>query len=155
MTVARETAVPQPAVSGNRAAAEGARLALVLLIALCIAWEWQLAPLRAGGSLLVLKAVPLLLALPGVWRKQLYTLQWASMLSLLYLMEGIVRGMSDRGLGAPLGWCEALLASGFFVCALVYVAPFKRAAKRHARNEAPSDSASNSKAGSRPNSGPA
>ncbi|SEJ53454.1 DUF2069 domain-containing protein [Paraburkholderia diazotrophica] len=122
---------------GNRAAASGAALALIALIALCVAWEWWLAPLRAGGSLLVLKAVPLLLALPGVFRKRLYTLQWASMLSLLYLMEGIVRGMSDRGLSARLGWCEVLLAATFFVCALVYVAPFKRAAKRHARENGP------------------
>jgi len=79
--------------------------------------------------------VPLLLALPGVWRKRLYTFQWASMLSLLYLMEGIVSGMSDRGLSARLGWCETIVAAVFFVCALVYVAPFKRAAKRHARSE--------------------
>ncbi|SIT38523.1 putative membrane protein [Paraburkholderia piptadeniae] len=122
---------------GNRAAAAGAALALIALIALCVAWEWWLAPLRAGGSLLVLKAVPLLLALPGVFRKRLYTLQWASMLSLLYLMEGIVRGMSDRGLSARLGWCEVLLSATFFVCALVYVAPFKRAAKRHARENGP------------------
>jgi len=121
---------------GNRAAAAGAVFALVVLIVLCVVWEWWLAPLRPGGSLLVLKAVPLLLALPGVWRKKLYTLQWASMLSLLYLMEGIVRGMSDRGLSARLGWCEALLAAVFFVCALVYVAPFKRAAKLAASREA-------------------
>jgi uncharacterized membrane protein len=122
---------------GNRAAASGAALALVALIALCVAWEWWLAPLRTGGSLLVLKAVPLLFALPGVFRKRLYTLQWASMLSLLYLMEGIVRGMSDRSLSARLGWCEVLLAAMFFVCALVYVAPFKRAAKRRARENEP------------------
>jgi uncharacterized membrane protein len=134
VNTARDTA--RDAVEGNRAAASGAAIALVVLIALCIAWEWWLAPLRAGGSLLVLKAVPLLLALPGVWRKRLYTLQWASMLSLLYLMEGIVRGMSDRGLSARLGWCEALLAAGFFVCALAYVAPFKRAARRAAKRRA-------------------
>ena len=134
MNTARN-ATSHDGAQGNRAAAAGALLALVVLIALCVAWDWWLAPLRAGGSLLVLKALPLLLALPGVWRKRLYTLQWASMLSLLYLMEGIVRGMSDRGLSARLGWCEVLLAVAFFVCALVYVAPFKRAAKREARRE--------------------
>ncbi|MBN3755941.1 DUF2069 domain-containing protein [Paraburkholderia sp. Tr-20389] len=131
----RDAAASTGHPQGNRAAASGALLALVALIALCVAWEWWLAPLRTGGSLLVLKAAPLLLALPGVWRKRLYTLQWASMLSLLYLMEGIVRGMSDRGLSARLGWCEALLAAAFFVCALAYVAPFKRAAKRRAGGE--------------------
>lgn len=114
-------------------AALGAAAALLALIALSIAWEWWLAPLRPGGTALVLKAVPLLLALPGVLRQRVYTLQWASMLILLYFAEGIVRGMSDRGLSARLGWLETLLALVFFVCGLAYVAPFKRAARRARR----------------------
>ncbi|MGH8779428.1 DUF2069 domain-containing protein [Paraburkholderia sp.] len=117
-------------VAGNRSVATVASIALLALIALCIAWEWRLAPLRPGGSLLVLKAVPLLCALNGVLRRRLYTLQWASMLVLLYLAEGIVRGMSDPGFSATLGWIEVALAFVFFVAALAYVAPFKRAAKR-------------------------
>jgi uncharacterized membrane protein len=80
--------------------------------------------------------VPLLLALPGVWRRRLYTLQWASMLILLYFAEGIVRGWSDRGLSAGLGWLEAALSVVFFVFTLAYVAPFKRAAKRAAKQAA-------------------
>ncbi|MEM5457115.1 DUF2069 domain-containing protein [Paraburkholderia phytofirmans] len=123
-------------VPRNRAAAFGATTALVALIALSVAWEWWLAPLRPGGSALVLKAVPLLLPLPGVWRRRLYTLQWASMLILLYFAEGIVRGWSDRGLSAGLGWLEAALSVVFFVCTLAYVAPFKRAAKRAAKQAA-------------------
>ena len=124
------TATPVPQ---NRAAALSATTALVALIGLCVAWEWWLAPLRPGGSALVLKAVPLLLALPGVWRQRLYTLQWASMLILLYFAEGIVRGWSDRGMSAGLGWLETVLSGIFFVCALAYVAPFKRAAKQAAK----------------------
>lgn len=124
------TATPVPQ---NRAAALSATTALVALTGLCVAWEWWLAPLRPGGSALVLKAVPLLLALPGVWRRRLYTLQWASMLILLYFAEGIVRGWSDRGMSAGLGWLETALSAVFFVGALAYVAPFKRAAKRAAR----------------------
>ena len=127
MNTPSSPATPTAAPHASAWAAYGATASLVLLIALCVAWEWRVAPLRPGGSALVLKAVPLLLALPGVWRRSLYTLQWASMLVLLYLMEGIVRGMSDRGPSATL---EALLAVVFFVCALVYVAPFKRAARR-------------------------
>jgi uncharacterized membrane protein len=123
---------PTPAIR-RRGAALGATTALIALIALSIAWEWWLAPLRPGGTALVIKAVPLLLALPGVLRQRLYTLQWASMLILLYFAEGIVRGMSDRGLSAQLGWLETLLALVFFVCALAYVAPFKRAARRAKR----------------------
>ena len=133
------TPAPPPnatAVQRNRAAALGATIALVALIALSVAWEWWLAPLRPGGSLLVLKAVPLLLASPGVVRQRLYTLQWASMLILLYFSEGVVRGWSDRGLSAGLGWLEATLSVAFFVCALAYVAPFKRAAKRAAKQAA-------------------
>ncbi|WP_408525494.1 DUF2069 domain-containing protein [Paraburkholderia fungorum] len=128
--VANPAAVSVPQ---NRLAAWGAVAALLALIVLSVAWEWWLAPLRPGGSLLVLKAVPLLLALPGVWRRRLYTLQWASMLILLYFAEGIVRGWSDHGLSTRLGWLETALAVVFFVCALAYVAPFKRAAKHAAR----------------------
>jgi uncharacterized membrane protein len=43
-----------------------AALSLIALIALCIAWEIWLAPLRPGGSWLALKAVPLLFALRGI-----------------------------------------------------------------------------------------
>jgi len=122
--------------SANRLAAFGANASLVALIVVSVAWEAWLAPLRPGGTALVIKAVPLLLALPGVWRQRLYTLQWASMLILLYFTEGVVRGWSDRGLSAGLGWLEAALAVVFFVCALVYVAPFKRATKRATKRAA-------------------
>ncbi|WJF91301.1 DUF2069 domain-containing protein [Paraburkholderia bonniea] len=116
--------------SGPRSAAWAAVAALLALIVLSLAWEWWLAPLHPGGSALVLiKVLPLLCALPGVLRRRLYTLQWSAMLVLLYLAEGVVRGMSDRGPGATLGWIEATLALVFFVCALAYVAPFKRAAR--------------------------
>ncbi|RKT24481.1 putative membrane protein [Paraburkholderia sp. RAU2J] len=123
-------------VASKPAAAHGAIAALLALIALAVAWEWWLAPLRPGGSALVLKALPLLCALPGVWRRRIYTLQWASMLILLYFAEGVVRGWSDHGLSARLGWLQAALAVIFFVCALTYVAPFKRAAKRAAKEAA-------------------
>jgi uncharacterized membrane protein len=55
------------------------------------------------------------------------------MLILLYFAEGVVRGWSDRGLSARLGWLQAGLAVVFFVCTLAYVGPFKRAAKRAAK----------------------
>ncbi|MDN7673611.1 DUF2069 domain-containing protein [Burkholderia oklahomensis] len=122
--------------SAKPLAARATVLCLVALIALCVAWETRLAPLRPGGSALILKAVPLALALPGVWRRSVYTLQWASMLILIYLAEGTVRGMTDGGLSARLGWFEAALALGFFCAALAYVAPYKRAAKQAAKQTA-------------------
>ena len=39
---------------------------LVALIVLCVAWELWLAPVRPGGSLLALKALPLVLPLAGL-----------------------------------------------------------------------------------------
>jgi uncharacterized membrane protein len=108
-------------------------LALLLaLIVLSVSWELRLAPLRPGGSALVLKALPLVAVLPGLLRGKVYTLQWSSMLILAYFAEGVVRGASDPGRGAMLGWIEAALALGYFACVLAYVAPLKRAAKRAA-----------------------
>jgi uncharacterized membrane protein len=121
-------------IAPRRGAALGAFATLAALTLLCLAWEWRLAPLRPGGSALVLKALPLAIALPGVLRRRLYTMQWAAMLVLLYFAEGIVRGMTDPAPGNRLGWIEVALALGFFVCALAYVAPYKRAARRAKRD---------------------
>lgn len=111
----------------------GAVSSLLALIALCIAWELVLAPLRPGGSWLVLKVVPLLLPLRGILKRDVYTMQWASMLILLYFTEGIVRGASDQGLSANLGWIEVGLVCVFFFCVLLYLRPYKQAAKKLAR----------------------
>lgn len=124
--------------------ARGALFSLIGLIALSLTWELWLAPLRPGGSALAIKAIPLLFALRGTFRRDVYTLQWASMLVLLYFAEGIVRGMTDSGLSARLGWLEALLALVFFVCALGFVAPFKRAARTAKRATAATASEPNS-----------
>jgi uncharacterized membrane protein len=93
-----------------------------------------LAPLKPGGSWLVLKAAPLLLPLYGVWKRDIYTLQWTSMMILLYFAEGVVRGWSDTGnLSAWLGWGEAAVVCVYFFCAVLYLRPYKRAAKKLAR----------------------
>ncbi|MDY0309244.1 MAG: DUF2069 domain-containing protein [Castellaniella sp.] len=105
-------------------------ISLFGLIVLCVGWELWWAPLRPGGSLLALKAVPLLFAVSGVLRRRIYTLQWVSMLSLLYLMEGVVRAWSDvsRVSGALAG-LEILLSLGLYLGAILYVRPAKRAAR--------------------------
>lgn len=109
------------------------RIAIVSLIALllwCVVWEIWFAPLRPGGTLLFLKALPLAFAVRGVARGSLYTIQWASMLVLLYLMEGVVRVMSDPpGPSIFAAWVEVVLSSIFFFCSIFYVRPAKRAAK--------------------------
>jgi uncharacterized membrane protein len=111
----------------------GAVASMVALIALCIAWEMVLAPLRPGGSWLVLKVIPLLIPLRGILKRDVYTLQWSSMLILLYFAEGIVRALTDAGMSAMLGWAEVGLVSVFFVCTLLYLRPYKQAAKKLTR----------------------
>jgi uncharacterized membrane protein len=92
--------------------------ALALLVFVTEIW---LAPLRPGGSLLALKALPLAAALPALWRGGLRAYQWWSMLILGYLCLGVVRGVSDRGLSAALGWAEAALSAAAFVAILAHV----------------------------------
>lgn len=98
----------------------GASISLIALIMLCLAWELWLAPLKAGGSMLVLKTLPLLLPLFGILRGNRYTYQWASMLILVYFTEGAVRTWSEQGLSAGLAFLEVLLSLIFFVCAIFY-----------------------------------
>jgi uncharacterized membrane protein len=97
-----------------------ASLSLIALIMVCLAWEGWLAPLRTGGSLLVLKAVPLLLPLLGVLRGKRYTYQWASMFILIYFTEGTVRAWSDNGISARFGVVEVFLTMTFFMSSILY-----------------------------------
>ncbi len=98
----------------------GAIVSLIGLILLGTAWELWLAPLRPGGTMLVLKVVPLLAALFGILRGKRYTYQWSSLVVLLYFMEGVVRAMSDKGFSATLAGFEIALALAFFVSAIFY-----------------------------------
>ena len=105
--------------------AAGGWLALIVLTVL---WEWWLAPLRPGGSWLALKALPLALALRGLLRADAYTMQWALMLSLLYVLEGAVR-IFDAAPVNVLAAIEIALAVLFFIASIVYLRPLKRAAR--------------------------
>ncbi|CAB3698134.1 MULTISPECIES: DUF2069 domain-containing protein [Achromobacter] len=107
-----------------------ASVSLFALIVLCVTWETVVAPVRPGGSWMLLKALPLAFPLRGILRGNLYTYQWASMLSLLYLMEGAVRAMSDPApLSVLMAWGEIILSATFFLSAIFYVRPAKRAAR--------------------------
>jgi uncharacterized membrane protein len=96
-----------------------ASLSLLALVVLCVAWETWLAPLRPGGSWMILKALPLLAAVFGVLRGRRYTYQWASMLILLYFTEGVLR-MRDPAPTGALAAGEVGLAVVFFVAAVLY-----------------------------------
>lgn len=104
-----------------RAAWLAAVACLVALIFLCVAWELFLAPVRPGGSWLVLKVLPLLAPLFGVLRARRYTFQWSTLLIWLYVAEGAVRAWSDSGLSARLGAIEVGLALAYFGAAVSYL----------------------------------
>lgn len=93
---------------------------LVALIALCLAWELWLAPLRPGGSYLALKALPLTLPLGGILRGRRYTYQWSSLLILAYFAEGVTRAWSDAGLSQRIAFLETVLSVAFFALAVSY-----------------------------------
>ncbi len=98
----------------------GASISLIALILLCLLWESILAPLKPSGSLLILKALPLLLPLFGILKGRRYTYQWSSMFILFYFTEGAVRAWADKGLSAKLALLEVVLSLIFFTCAIYY-----------------------------------
>src|SRR5438067_11178179 len=91
---------------GSRGAWLAACGLLIALILLCVAWELFLAPLRPGGSWLVLKALPLLAPLFGILHGRRYTFQWSTLLIWAYAAEGAARAWSDRGGSALLAGLE-------------------------------------------------
>jgi len=105
-----------------------ATAAFVDLFILCVSWEWFISPLRPGGSWLILKGIPLLFAIPGLWKGKVYTMQWASMLILLYITEGLVR-ILETGANFWLAALETALGTLAFVCLLIFLKPIKARAK--------------------------
>ena len=101
---------------------------LIALIALCVAWELWLAPLRPGGSWVVLKVLPLLTPLFGILKPRIYTYQWAAMVMLGYFVEGVVRAFSESGRSAALAGLEIALALTFIVSAAAFVRASRRPA---------------------------
>jgi len=91
------------------------------LIALCVLWELWLAPLRSGGSWLVLKTLPLLAPLFGILHAKVYTYRWASLLMVAYFIEGCVRAYADSGLSAALAAVELLLSVLFIIAAVAFI----------------------------------
>ena len=98
-----------------------ASASLIALIFLCLGWELWWAPLKPGGSWLVLKAVFLLAPLFGILRGKRYTYKWVSLFVQFYLLEGLVRATSERGPTQWLAIGETILAGILFVSAILYI----------------------------------
>jgi uncharacterized membrane protein len=117
---------------------------IIALIALGLAWELWLAPLRPASALgtnilglkltwlpaswsLSLKVLPLVFALPAMVAGRVKAFQWWSMAILIYVTEGLVRATSDQGLSRHLAWIEVVLATIAFLAILAYVKQLKTA----------------------------
>jgi uncharacterized membrane protein len=111
-------AAPSPALALSRWLAVGSLLAL---IALGLAWELWLAPLRPGGSWLVIKVLPLCVPVAGLLRNRLYTYRWVSLMVWIFFTEGVVRAASDRGLSARLAAVEVVLCLVLFAACVLHV----------------------------------
>ena len=102
---------------------------LVALIVLCVAWELWLAPVRPGGSLLALKALPLVLPLAGLLKRRMYTYRWLSLLVWLYCTEGLVRATSDTAPSSYYAWAEVVLCILLFTACTLHIRLRLKAAK--------------------------
>lgn len=98
-----------------------ASASLIALIFLCLAWEGWLAPLKPGGSWMILKGAFLLIPLFGILRGKRYTYKWLSLFIQFYLMEGALRATSDHGLIQQLAIGETLLAAILFVSTILFI----------------------------------
>ncbi len=94
---------------------------LLGLIALGLAWELWLAPIRPGGSWLALKVLPLCIPLAGFLKNRMYTYRWVSLMVWLYFAEGATRAFSDRAPSNYLAMIEVLLCVLLFVACALHV----------------------------------
>jgi uncharacterized membrane protein len=86
-----------------------------------------LAPLRPGGSWLVLKVLPLLLPLRGMLHGSRYASKWLTLLVMIYFTEGVVRSVTERELSQWLAMAETAMACALFVTAIVHVRSTRKA----------------------------
>ena len=94
---------------------------LIGLILLSLLWELWLAPLRPGGSWLVLKALPLCIPLAGLLKNRMYTYRWVSLVVWLYFAEGVIRLQGDAWPSNAFAALEILLCLMLFTASALHV----------------------------------
>ncbi|MDO1510633.1 MULTISPECIES: DUF2069 domain-containing protein [unclassified Neisseria] len=102
-------------------------ISLCGLIAVSLAWELWLAPLRPGGSWLALKALPLCLPLAGILKGRVYTFQYSCLLVLFYFAEAVVRLFDAAPASRACSAAALVCSSVFFVACLVFVKQQRKA----------------------------
>lgn len=120
------TAPPTKYVTLTRIAAVGSLLGLIVLGLL---WELWLAPLRPGGSFLVLKVLPLCIPLAGLLKNRMFTYRWVSLFVWLYFIEGVVRAWGDKAPSNYLAMIEVGLCVILFTACALHVRQRLLAAK--------------------------
>ena len=94
---------------------------LIGLILLSLLWELWLAPLRPGGSWLVLKALPLCIPLAGLLKNRRYTYRWVSLVVWLYFAEGVIRLQGDTWPSNACAAVEIVLCLMLFTATALHV----------------------------------
>src|SRR4051812_21662183 len=102
-----------PELRAIRALAVGSLLALLLLL---VAWDLWFSQTPSSAVWILLKVVPLCIALSGLLRHRMYTYRWMSLLVWLYFTEGVVRAWSD---GGPSSWFAGMEV---ILCLLLFTA---------------------------------
>jgi uncharacterized membrane protein len=92
---------------------------LLALIVLGLAWELWLAP--TGARTWALKVLPLAFAVAGLLRLRMVTHRWLSLLVWVYVAEGLVRGVTERGMAMALAWLQVLLCLVLFAACSTHV----------------------------------
>ena len=120
------TAIPENVMMTRIAAV----VCLLGLIVLGVLWEMWLAPIKPGGSWVVLKVLPLFIPLAGLIKNRLYTYRWVSLFVWLYFIEGVVRAWSDKAPSNYLALLEVFLCLALFTAVAMHVRLRLRAAKQ-------------------------
>lgn len=105
-------------------------LLIFLLILLCIFWESFIAPIRVGGSWLILKMLPLLFPFFAILKNQTNrkNYQRLSLIIQLYLLESLVR-ITDKFPVNYLAISELILSSVIFILLVLQLKYLKKQLK--------------------------
>lgn len=93
---------------------------LIALAALEALWEAVLAPLRPGSAWLAIKALPLVLLVPGVARGARKPRQILALLLPFYAAEALVRAITEPGRHAIVAAAACAIAVATFACLLAW-----------------------------------
>lgn len=109
------THTPHNQLTLNALARKTTYLSIALFV-LCVVWETIGAPLKHGaGYWMALKGFLFLPLLPKLWRGERYAYQVFSLLSLLYVLEGVLRTYSDATPSKYFAIAELLISTFIFI----------------------------------------